>query len=321
MASIRLLAHRVATRLLGSETVNSTVRAIARLRGHALVLVYHRVGPGLPPGCDVIPSVPVEVFRTQVEALRQLVDLVALDDIVGRTTLPGSRPAVALTFDDDLPSHVQYALPVLRELGVPAAFFLSGRALHGLGPYWFQWLEALLVARGREKTAALLNLSGATPEQLLLAGVGNPDIRRRVCEAAAGLPAPELLDRQGIAALATTGVTIGFHTIDHLRLPGLDDSTLQDAASRGRDDLSSATGRPVQFFAYPYGKVDLRSAAAVREAGFVAAFTGRPAPSRHDDDRYQLGRWEPGPLSVDALVVKLAVRLHRASPVSPEASS
>ena len=40
------------------------------------------------------------------------------------------RPAVALTFDDDLPSHAEYALPVLREVGVPAAFFLTDGHLH-----------------------------------------------------------------------------------------------------------------------------------------------------------------------------------------------
>ena len=31
------------------------------------------------------------------------------------------------------------------------------------------------------------------------------------------------------------------------------------------------------------------------------------------DDRYRLGRWEPGPLGVDDLLVKLALRLHRAA--------
>ena len=50
--------------------------------------------------------------------------------------------------------------PMLRELGVPAAFFLSGRALHGLGAYWFQHLEALLVAHGEPRAAALLGLPG-----------------------------------------------------------------------------------------------------------------------------------------------------------------
>ena len=61
---------------------------------------------------------------------------------------------MAVTFDDDLRSHVDYALPTLRQLGVPAAFFLSGRALHGQNVYWFQQLETLLKAhdaRGQQR--------------------------------------------------------------------------------------------------------------------------------------------------------------------------
>src|SRR5262245_28797218 len=153
MGSFHSLRRRAATLLVSATPVNSALRAAARLRRRALVLIYHRVGPPLPADCEVVPSVPVDVFKMHLHALRELVDLVPLDRIVSAgpetgSLGSGSRPAVALTFDDDLPSHVQYALPVLRELGVPATFFLSGRALHGLGPYWFQSLEALFVARG-----------------------------------------------------------------------------------------------------------------------------------------------------------------------------
>jgi hypothetical protein len=68
----------------------------------------------------------------------------------------------------------------------------------------------------------------------------------------------------------------------------------------------------VRHFAYPYGKTDDRSTAVVRRAGFQSAFTGQPRPIRSGDDRFRLGRWEPGPLGVDEFLVKLAVRLHRA---------
>jgi hypothetical protein len=70
----------------------------------------------------------------------------------------------------------------------------------------------------------------------------------------------------------------------------------------------------VRFFAYPHGKADLRSAGAVRDGGFDAAFTGRPGATSRGNDRYVIGRWEPGPLRVDDLVVKLAIYLHRPRP-------
>ena len=105
-------------------------------------------------------------------------------------------------------------------------------------------------------------------------------------------------------------MTIGFHTVEHDPLPDLDDPALEDAVSRGREDLAAAAGAAVRYFAYPHGKADARSAMAVRRAGFDAAFTGAAQPLRHGDDAYRLGRWEPGPLGVDDLLVEA----RRASP-------
>jgi peptidoglycan/xylan/chitin deacetylase (PgdA/CDA1 family) len=313
------LLRRSAARLLGVRGVNRAVRAVAAARGHALVLVYHRLGPPRPTG-QVVPSVPVEVFRAQLHALGELVDFVSLDAVVDRTGRDdgsGRRPAVAVTFDDDLPSHLAHALPVLRETSVPATFFLSGRALNGRGPYWFQPLEALLDANGAGGTAALLRLADTDTEQMVLACERDAELRRRVTTLASELPSPALLEPPAMATLSAAGATIGFHTLEHEALPGLDDAGLDDAVARGRDDLARAVAAPVRFFAYPHGKADTRTAAAVRRAGFDAAFTGRRQPVRRGDDRYRLGRWEPGPLAVDDLLVELAVRLHIADSPAP----
>ncbi len=296
--------------------VNGAARAIASARGHRLVLVYHRLGVAAPAGCEVVPSVPVSLFKAQLQALGAVVDFVALEEIIaenrGRSGGHQHGPRVAVTFDDDLPSHVEHALPVLQELGVPATFFLSGRALHGLGAYWFQHLEALLIAYGVRRTAAKLSTPGSSAAPLVLACERSADLRRRVSELAEDLPAPGVLQGDGIAALGAAGMTIGFHTVGHDRLPDLDDAALEVAVSRGREDLAAAAGSAVRYFAYPHGKADARSAIAVRRAGFDAAVTGAARPVRDRDDRYCLGRWEPGPLGVDDLLVNLAIRLHRA---------
>ena len=299
--------------LLRSSAVNHAVRALAHLRGHRLVLVYHRVGTSVAADNEIVPSVPVDIFRAQLQALREVVDLVTIDEVlaqVSRRTSDRQRPAVAVTLDDDLPSHAEQALPVLRELGVPAAFFLSGRALHGLGAYWFQHLETLLINYGPRHTAALLRVPELEREQLVLACEGQIDLRRRVVEVGAGMTEPHILERSGIAAVAAAGMTIGFHTVGHDVLPQLDDAALERAVSEGREALATAAGVPVRYFAYPHGKVDARAAAAVRRAGFVAAFTGAARPLRSTDDVYRIGRWEPGPLEASGLLVKLAMRLH-----------
>jgi peptidoglycan/xylan/chitin deacetylase (PgdA/CDA1 family) len=266
----------------------------------------------------------VDVFRAQLQALCEVVDLVTIDEVLSSDRPPAGdqkRPAVALTFDDDLPSHVEYALPVLREVGVPAAFFLSGRVLHGLGSYWFQQLEALLIAHGERRTAALLGVPEADAGSLARTCEGRMDLRHRASELAAGMSIPAILERDAIATFVPAGMTVGFHTVDHDVLPDLDDPALENAVSRGREDLAAAAGAAVRYFAYPHGKADTRSAVVVRRAGFSAAFTGRAQPVREGDDVHRLGRWEPGPLGVDDLLVTMAVRLHRASLVSPLRSS
>jgi peptidoglycan/xylan/chitin deacetylase (PgdA/CDA1 family) len=319
-----MLAKRGLTWILRSHTVNGVVRALARARGHSLVLVYHRVAPSRSPDCDIVPTVSVDVFRAHLQALGEVAELVTLDELLTARTARRvadacrMRPCVAVTFDDDLPSHVIHALPILREAGVPAAFFLSGRALHGLGPYWFQQLEALLVTRGARNTAALLGIESATPATLALACEQSRGIRRRVGEVSADLLAPSTLEREDIASLSAARMTIGFHTLDHAILPGMDDTDLEGAVAHGRSQLAAAAGAPVRFFAYPHGKVDARSAGAVRDGGFEAAFTGRPEALRRRNDRYAIGRWEPGSIGVDDFLAKLAIYLHR--PIRPRAT-
>jgi peptidoglycan/xylan/chitin deacetylase (PgdA/CDA1 family) len=311
------LVRRVGTMFLYSSRLSHALRTLAHWRGHRLVLVYHRLSLRPIPDGAVVPTLLVDIFRTHIQALREVVDLVSLDQLLApdadsRPRTNGvRRPAVAVTFDDDLKSHAEHALPILRELAVPATFFLSGRVLHGQGPYCFQQLEAVLIAHGLKKTMALLGVSVVHTPELVLACERSANLRQRVRELAAGLPEPEVLDAAGIAALSRGGMSVGFHTTNHHLLPDLDSAALDSAVSHGHQALAAAAGVAVRHFAYPYGQADSRCAAAVRQAGFVAAFTGECRPIRQGDDRYRLGRWEPGPLSGDDLLRRLAVRLHR----------
>ena len=315
--TMRRLGRRLGSIVLRLPRLSEALRTLAHLRGHRLALVYHRLCVTPAAAGELVPTVPVDVFRAHLNALRDTVDLVTVDELVSdeRDTnerrKAGYRPAVAVTFDDDLASHSEHALPILRELGVPATFFLSGRALHGQGPYGFQQLEALLLAHGAKETMALLGVSVLNMPDLVLACERSPKLRERVRELAAHLPATDMLDGAGIAALGRGGMSVGFHTTDHQVLPDLDDAALDHAVTHGRLALAATAGAAVRHFAYPYGQADSRSATAVRRAGFVAAFTGDGQPIRRGDDRYRLGRWEPGPVSADDLLRRLAVRLHR----------
>jgi peptidoglycan/xylan/chitin deacetylase (PgdA/CDA1 family) len=106
-------------------------------------------------------------------------------------------------------------------------------------------------------------------------------------------------------------MAIGFHTLSHKVLVRLDDEEVAAALTVGRKEIEDVIGRPLVHFAYPHGKADRRTADKAREAGYEAAWTGRPHAIRRGDDRYLLGRWEPGELDVDDFLVGTAIRLSR----------
>jgi hypothetical protein len=191
------LARRGITWMLRSRPIHRALCAIACARGRGLVLVYHRLRPSAAGPYDVIPTVSIDVFRSHLQTLGEIADLVTLGELLApvnaRHHIRSARPAVAVTFDDDLPSHLDHALPVLLEKLVPAAFFLSGRALHGLGPYWFQQLEALLASHGAAAIATRLGMAASPPDTLSLVCERHPELRRRVAEICGDVPEPSIL--------------------------------------------------------------------------------------------------------------------------------
>ena len=279
--------------------------AAAAMRGHGLVLVFHRIS-GEAPRRALVPSVPESLFRRQVEALLDAGEIVPLEALLEPST-DRRRPRLALTFDDDWPTHYDRALPVLLSLGVTATFFLSGRSIHGLGPLWFERLDRLVAAGGIRSAARCMGIDTDDPERLALACENDPLLQKRI-EGVFKEEVPHL-SRGAIGALASAGMTIGFHTLHHPLLSLVPDSALDEAVTRGRAELERVAGRPIRLFAYPHGKADRRVAERLRRAGFVAACTGQPNAVRPGDDPYRLGRWEPGPISIDRLVAGVAARL------------
>jgi peptidoglycan/xylan/chitin deacetylase (PgdA/CDA1 family) len=299
----------LARRALHASGVREAVRRIAAVRGHSLVLVYHRVAPGEPTARDIVPSVSTELFRRQLEALAEVGEIAPLDVLV-QDRDRHARPRFALTFDDDYVTHVDHALPVLKALDAPATFFLSGRALHGLGPYWFEVLERLIDAVGVVEISRLLDVQIDGLDALIAACENSPALQKKIVQGE-GTDGPSRLDRSHIEALSRAGMAVGFHTLHHEILTRLRDDELEASLNIGRGELERVVGRPLAHFAYPHGKADLRTAAKVRDAGYEAAWTGRPQPMHRRDDRYLLGRWEPGRSDVDDFLVGAAVRLTR----------
>lgn len=302
------LPVRLATSALRLSAARQFALRLSAIRHVGLVLVYHRVGPHGPMPHEVVPTLSSALFRRHLEALARLGDVVPVSQLL-EPPRPGRRPRFCVTFDDDHAGHVQHALPILQAVGVHATFFLSGRDLHGLPPYWWTFLEERIRSNGLAHTARALGLNAKTPTDLASALEGSP-LTERLQELLPGSTEPPML-RTDMRRLADAGMTIGFHTLHHARVSDLSGTDLDQAMTLGRRELADVVGSDVDMMAYPYGCANRQAAEAAERAGFRAALASGGHPVSYRSDPFLLGRWDPGPLHADEFAAAVTLRLLR----------
>ena len=91
-------------------------------------------------------------------------------------------------------------------------------------------------------------------------------------------PLKPLLTAEDIRAAADAGMEIGSHGLLHRDLTTLNDAALRQETRDSRELLHDITGAAPEGFCYPYGSVDERVAASVREAGYGYGCAIDPGP-------------------------------------------
>jgi peptidoglycan/xylan/chitin deacetylase (PgdA/CDA1 family) len=311
-SALRTSARAAADLVLSSARLRRVALRSAATRQRAAVLLWHRVAPEGPQPHEVVPTVALARFREQLDLLMELgavVPLAALDDASGS----GGRPRFALTFDDDDARHAHHVLPALVERDLPATFFLSGRWLHGRGPYWWELLEQDLARDGAEAVAARHGLSPGLPAARIGQALTGSPVAQELADRARADGEPPMTQEQA-ATLLDAGMEIGFHTIDHEVLPALGETPLRAAVSAGREELATAMGTPLERFAYPHGRADDRTSVAVARAGYRSAWTTTKRTARPGDAPMLRGRWDLGHRSLSEMRQILVRGLARPTP-------
>jgi peptidoglycan/xylan/chitin deacetylase (PgdA/CDA1 family) len=285
-----------------------------------LALAYHGVREHPPPpGTVLLPDHDSGVFARQARYLGRHYRVVAAGELreAIRYRRRGDRFPLAITFDDDLPSHRLTSLPVLERLGLTATFFVCGASLSEPFSFWWERLDR----------AAAHDIDVVAEIPLLRAKLPFPASKGTLPQIGEFMQALPLSERDEIAdqlarrvgpdpddagmrasdirALREAGFEIGFHTLRHPFLPGLDDESLRDAMTEGRERLAAITGEPLRTISYPHGGVDDRVAAAAREAGFRYGFTTQADAITLDDDSLRIGRIVPSFDSTGHLAARL----------------
>lgn len=242
-----------------------------------------------------------EIFRSQLIDLKDLFRFTPLLEALeaGVSGSPGEDLA-SLTFDDGYRDNYTCALPVLRELGLPATIFLVAGLIGTTERLWYDQVKVLLERLDGPSLPLPICLGGGSLEfgadltgrrraySVLVGKLKECDdgVRRRALHELstrhASLLAPEdgrdrLLTWEEARSMEEQGVSFGSHTMGHPLLPRVsDDEILRKEIAESRELLADRLRSPLPVLAYPGGAFSERVARMTREAGYPWALANVP---------------------------------------------
>ncbi len=279
-----------------------------RHRDRLAIVMFHGVqDEPLSPACWHV--LDAATYRRQLEYIRQHFNVLPLEEAL-EALAAGTLPprAMAITFDDGTRNLATHAVPVLRELGLPAAVFLATGPMDSDETLWPDRLW-LAIAR-TTATEADLNALGLGTRSL--DGTAN----RGKVYAAAVERFKDMPDAQRIAVLdevlgaldhrdgdggpfrmlswdearEMVGdglVTLHPHSVTHPILARCSDDKVEQEIADSCITLERETRRTPRVFAYPNGRrqdFDARAQNVLRSRGMRWALSTTPGfADRHSD--------------------------------------
>jgi peptidoglycan/xylan/chitin deacetylase (PgdA/CDA1 family) len=83
---------------------------------------------------------------------------------------------------------------------------------------------------------------------------------------------PGYMTREEVKQLADEGDIIGSHTWDHSNVKNYDFPDWIKQVDKPSHELEKITGKPIKYFAYPFGLWDKKAVGELKQRGFTAAF-------------------------------------------------
>lgn len=248
-----------------------------RLRSGGVVLMLHRVladeEEAARPHRQTLCTGPAAFDRLLCWVTERF-DCVHLDELLAEPV--GTRPRLALTFDDGWRDNADNALPLLERHQVPASIFLSTDLIGTPGCFWWEAIGETIWQRpggttGQALFKRLTKLGLEVPT--CLRRTGNSDGRSlallfllqsmkrlspavlqdltSLCEAAGD---HSCLDWDQVRRMERTGlVRFGPHGASHGILTRMSAGDLAAEVQRSRDALATHCSNPLRIYCYPNG--------------------------------------------------------------------
>lgn len=251
-------------RLLETLGVASGATSLFRQlkRNRALILAYHNVVPDEAGPCgDSSLHLSRSRFGRQLDRLLATHEVVSLRHMLAQGA-SGSRPNVAITFDDAYAGALTLGLEELGRRGLPATIFVAP----GLLGRQAMWWDLLAEHRGGSipddlRRKMLLDHRGDRGEVLRQTGAEAAQSRIPWYARTADL---EMLEK----AAEQPGIDLGDHSWSHPDLAHSTDERVSEDLRRCREFMEERFPGSLPILAYPYGSYSGKVESIVRSAGY-----------------------------------------------------
>lgn len=298
-----------------------------RLRGRAVVLMYHRVLTAAERAQTTShPAIVVSdrTFARHLAVLKRSFTVLSLDEFSAR--LASGRPfddaSCLITFDDGWADNVANAWPALRHQGLPAVIFLPVNFIGSTRMFWRERLTALLSAAvavvrsdparrsalaavlERRNLASLLDVSAADPRAPISDALGAlkgsdsevidtfaAQVAEVVGTSSVAVPVSDaFMSWSDVDTLRRSGIAFGGHGAEHRLLDQIPRAAAEDEIATSMAVLHQHIGQAPLAFAYPNGNWSPAVAEQLQQSGYRLAFTTEPGAVSSGDQPFALRR-------------------------------
>jgi peptidoglycan/xylan/chitin deacetylase (PgdA/CDA1 family) len=241
--------------------------------------MYHGVSPE-----------SAHALAAQLLYLSRHFNVVSLEAMVDRLTNRSFPLAneVVLTFDDGLRNNLTVVYPILRELHLPATFFVCPALVESGEWLWNHEMRCRLQTQTPSELAELrlrllapgTSLEGIMEWMKTLPLSQRRHTERTVRQATLGFrptarqrAAFDVMDWNDLLSLDRELITVGSHTLSHPILTGLRAQEIELEILESRLCLEQRLQRAVDFFCYPNGACDQRAYQLVQKTYRAAVTT------------------------------------------------